>query len=76
MTNDCMIAQCVGFLSAGFETVELTLSCIAWDLAMNTEVQEKLIDDITKTAGELNYDTVQEIPFLDCVIKGKVINYN
>ena len=74
MTKECMVAQCVGFLLAGFETVQNTLSCISWDLATNPEAQDKLIEEVQECfakAGGLDYSSVQEIPYLDCVIKGK-----
>ena len=69
-----MVAQCMGFLLAGFETVQLTLSCMAWDLAQNQKSQEKLIQEVLsvlKESGQLDYDTVQKMPYLECAIKGK-----
>ena len=72
LTDDEIIAQCVVFLLAGYETSSNTLSFAAYYLAMNPDVQDKLRQEIEK-AVESNpdvnlYDLIQKIEYLDCVI--------
>ncbi|XP_054722245.1 cytochrome P450 3A19-like [Uloborus diversus] len=71
LTEDEMIAQCVSFFTAGFETTALTLSYVAYSLALNPDCQEKLIQEIDSAFEShkvMNYDAVRDMKYLDCVI--------
>ena len=46
MTETEMIAQSILFLAAGYDTTSLTVTYLAYCLALNPDVQEKLIEEI------------------------------
>lgn len=48
-----IIAQCVLFFLAGFETTASTLSYFAHCMALNPEVQEKLYEQIESVLGQV-----------------------
>ncbi|XP_016972471.1 cytochrome P450 9c1 [Drosophila rhopaloa] len=68
-----LLAQCVLFFSAGFETVATCLSFTSYELQVNPEVQDKLYDEILAVKEELgdkplDYDTLMGMKYLDCVV--------
>jgi cytochrome P450 len=46
LTNDEILSQAVLFLSAGYDTVERSLSFITYNLAINPEYQEELCEEV------------------------------
>ena len=72
LTDEEIVAQCVAFLLAGHETSMITLSTIAYHLALNPEVQEQLrkaIFQFTEENPEASlYEMSHSIEYLDCVI--------
>ncbi len=72
MTDDEILAQCIVYLIAGYETTSTVLILICYLLAMNPEKQQKLrneIDEIWKEADQLpDYDDYMSLPYLDNVI--------
>ncbi|XP_054166701.1 cytochrome P450 3A14-like [Oppia nitens] len=66
-----IMAQGWIFFIAGYETTATTLSFCIYELAVNPKVQEKLYEEI-KTAmdsnGEINYNVLTKLPFLDSVL--------
>ncbi|XP_017491557.1 PREDICTED: cytochrome P450 3A19-like [Rhagoletis zephyria] len=72
-----IIAQCLIFFIAGFETTATTLSMAAYFLALNPEVQERLYDELTEALDGLEVNSAEyfekvnsnQIPYLDAVIK-------
>ena len=73
LADDEIIAQSVIFLLAGFETSTNTLAFTLFLLATNPDIQEKLRTEIKEAmasgARKPLYDVVQNIEYLDCVIK-------
>ena len=73
LTDDEIVAQCVVFLLAGFETSSNTLGFTLYYLAVNPDVQDKLRieikDAIESHAKKPYYEVAQHIEYLDCVIK-------
>ncbi|CAE1256596.1 CYP3A [Acanthosepion pharaonis] len=67
LTDVEIIAQCMVFFLAGFETTASTLSFFAHSIAMNPDVQEKLYQEIKEKLGQEspNYDNVQKLTYLD-----------
>ncbi|XP_078377062.1 cytochrome P450 3A24-like [Oculina patagonica] len=73
LSDDEIVHQSIIFLLAGYETSSNTLSFTVYYLALNPDVQDKLRTEI-KEAMESNakkplYDVVQNMEYLDCVIK-------
>lgn len=73
-----MVANMFVFFAGGFETTASTLACCIYELAVNPEIQNKLRDEIqmTREREGLNYDTINNLPYLEMVICGKKINNN
>ncbi|XP_056016246.1 cytochrome P450 3A24-like isoform X2 [Ostrea edulis] len=59
------------FMVAGYETTATTLTFAAYCLATHLNYQEQLIAEIDSTIGQEtpDYDNIQKIEYLDCVIK-------
>ena len=71
------MAQAFAFLAAGFETSATTLSFALYELALHPEIQHRLRAEIlqvlNKHNGELTYDGIQEMSYLDRVVSGEGI---
>ncbi|EDW04984.1 probable cytochrome P450 6d5 [Drosophila grimshawi] len=65
-------AQMFIFFSAGYETTASTAAFTLYELAQNPDVLAKLMEDINQTLakhnGELNYDCIQAMKYLDLCI--------
>ena len=46
LTNSEVVADAVGFLTAGYETTSMTLTAATYLLALHTDVQERLASEI------------------------------
>nr|ATW72294.1 cytochrome p450 CYP3044A7 [Brachionus calyciflorus] len=72
LTNKEILSQSILFLLAGYETTSQTLSYIAYNLAMNPNDQEKLIQEVDDVLdrhdGKVNYESISEMHFMDNVI--------
>jgi len=59
-------------LTAGMDTTSTTLSRILWLLADRQDVQDKLREEFAlahETGKELDYDYLQNLPFLEAIIR-------
>ena len=67
--------QCYSFFIAGFETSASLLSFCLYELAKHGAVQDRLRGSIVaaldETDGQLSYDMVMALGYLDQVVKGK-----
>lgn len=74
MTVELMAAQCFLFFGAGFETSSNTLSFLVLELAHNKQIQSKAREEIVKVlkkhGGELTYEALKEMSYLDMVLLG------
>ncbi|CAL1290445.1 unnamed protein product [Larinioides sclopetarius] len=72
LSLDELVAQCVIFFLAGYDTTSSTLSLATYELALNPDVQEKvyqeIVDTLKEANGELTYDTLKSMKYLDCII--------
>ncbi|XP_054712374.1 cytochrome P450 3A8-like [Uloborus diversus] len=72
LSNIEVVAQCVLFFFAGFDAAASALSFIFYELALNPDVQEKLIDELDEALaasdGKVTYEAVQSMKLLDNVI--------
>lgn len=70
------MAQAFAFLAAGFETSATTLNFALYELALQPDIQERLRAEMRQVLGrhqgELTYDGMNEMPYLDMVISGVV----
>lgn len=72
-SDDELVAQCLLFFLAGFETSSTLLSFLGNELALSPDVQEKLCREIDETAermtnGKLTYELLSSMKYLDQVI--------
>ncbi|XP_023219451.1 uncharacterized protein LOC111621525 [Centruroides sculpturatus] len=71
MSSDEMMAQCTLFLFAGNETTTNTVAFVLYHMALYPEHQDKLlreVDEIWKTNGEMNFDVLNKMQYMDAVI--------
>ncbi|GFQ81774.1 cytochrome P450 3A8, partial [Trichonephila clavata] len=72
LSEDELVAQCVIFFLAGYDTTATALSYASYLLALNPEIQHKLFtemrDTVQGTKGELSYEAIQEMKYLDNVV--------
>lgn len=75
LTFNEFASQMYVFFEAGFETSSGTQTFALYELAFNPDVQDKLRDEIntvlTKYNGEIGYDAINEMDYLDRVVNGK-----
>lgn len=58
---------------AGFETTSSTICFTLYELAINKELQNRLrneIKEVLKKHGEISYNSLKEMEYLDMCIKG------
>ena len=71
LTNKSIVAQSVLFFFAGYDTTATLLTFVAYCLATNPEIQERVqeeVDEAVANHGGLTYDAVQDMPYLDRVM--------
>jgi cytochrome P450 family 6 len=70
--GDDFVGQAFIFLAAGFETSGITLSYALYEIALHSEIQNRLraeiMQAINKHNGQLTYDGIQEMDYLDMVV--------
>lgn len=74
-----VVGQCVIFFIAGYDTIATTLAFATYQLALNPEVQDRLRAEVDEalidTGGEMTYDSIQSMKYLDNVISETVRMY-
>lgn len=77
ITDLDIAAQAVVFFFAGFDGVSALMCLVAYELAVNPDIQSKLRDEINETYehcnGNVTYETVLRMKYLDMVISGQFL---
>ncbi|XP_044265598.1 cytochrome P450 6k1-like [Tribolium madens] len=71
-------AQALTFFSAGNDTTSLTITFALYELALNTDIQDRLRKDIRKqyeAHGDFTYEAIQEMKYLDMVLSETLRKY-
>lgn len=67
-----LIAQCLTFFAAGFETTASTLSFTLYEIAKNQEVQKKVHEEIDgflkRHNNQISYESLKELTYVDACI--------
>ena len=73
LTDEEVMAQCIIFIAAGYETTGNLLTFTAYLLAMNPDIQDRLVDEIKQYLAEhpdaSPYELSQDIAYLDMVVQ-------
>ncbi|KAJ2939788.1 hypothetical protein O0L34_g17980 [Tuta absoluta] len=70
-TMDELTGQVFIFFVAGFESSATAVTMTIHEITLNPDVQEKLYQEVKKfseTRGDLTYDNINELKYLDCVL--------
>ncbi|XP_067142451.1 cytochrome P450 3A8-like isoform X2 [Centruroides vittatus] len=79
LTRDEIISQCIMFFLVGFVTTAANINFIVYSLALNPECQENLAKELQEklqNKEELQYEDVQNLPYLDAVISETLRYYS
>lgn len=79
ITDEDITAQALVFLFAGFDSVSSSMTFMAYELALNPEIQERLRKEIDeageKCGGHLSYEDIKNMKYLDMVVSGNANQY-
>ncbi|KAK4875965.1 hypothetical protein RN001_012387 [Aquatica leii] len=70
LSDESMTAQALIFFNAGFETVSTAMSYAIYELAVHSDIQQKLFEEISEavTDKKITYDVLSAMKYLDCVV--------
>ncbi|KAI8442459.1 hypothetical protein MSG28_005961 [Choristoneura fumiferana] len=70
--DDMLVAQCLVFFGAGFETSAATMSFTLYELAKSPKALEKVLSEIDehmkKHDGKITYECVTDLPYLEACL--------
>lgn len=76
LTNEDITAQALIFFLGGFESVSHLMNFLSYELAVNPDIQQRLIEEIDETNdqcnGKLTYDILMKMKYLDMVMTGTI----
>jgi len=79
LTDDLLVAQALLFFFGGFDSIETLIMFAAYELALHPEVQQRLANELKNAAeknnGDLNYDVINQLEYLDMVISEALRKY-
>lgn len=74
LTNEDIVAQALIFIFGGFDSVSHLMNYLSYELAVNEEIQKKLINEVDETNeqcnGKLTYEALMKMKYLDMVVTG------
>lgn len=72
ITDLDITAQALIFFFAGFETISILMGFVAYELAVNEDIQDRLIQEIDdameESKGKVTYEAVHKMKYLDMVV--------
>nr|UZE89903.1 cytochrome P450 CYP9GK5 [Chrysoperla zastrowi sillemi]UZE89906.1 cytochrome P450 CYP9GK5 [Chrysoperla zastrowi sillemi] len=72
LDDDDIAAQAFLFFLGGFETTSILMCFTIFELALNPDIQERLLNEIQNTLsesnGEFSYDVVHKMKYLDMIV--------
>ena len=72
---DELAAQVFTFFIAGLESSSTTMSFCLYELSLNPDIQRRVQDEIDnvlqKHDGEITYEAIQQMEYLDKTVAGK-----
>jgi cytochrome P450 family 6 len=75
--GDDFVGLAFQFIAAGFETSGSTMAYVLYELALHPDIQNRLRAEImqvlNKHNGQLTYDGIQEMDYLEMVVSGEGI---
>lgn len=78
--QDFITANLFGMVLPGYETSEVTLSSCVYHLALNSDIQIKLWDEVNHViqgnGGQLTFDGVNQMEYLNAVVNGETIHFH
>lgn len=79
LEGDDFVAQCFIFMTAGFETTSSTMGFMLYELALHPALQHRvraeIRDVLAKHRGEVSYDAIQQMTYLDMVVSETLRKY-
>ncbi|XP_046964289.1 cytochrome P450 6B2-like [Vanessa cardui] len=70
--DNLLIGQCTLFFAAGFETTSTTISFLLYELAKSKDIQTRVLEEIDdyyqRHEGKIQYECVNEMPYLQACI--------
>lgn len=79
LTMNELTAQAFVFFLAGFETSSSTMTFALYELCVNSEMQDKLREEIRealkKGNGKFTYETIMEMSYMDKIVKETLRKY-
>ncbi|XP_034830081.1 cytochrome P450 6B1-like [Maniola hyperantus] len=79
LTNEVIAAQAFIFYVAGYETNATTMAYMMYELAMNPQIQEKLIAEVDEVLhrhnGKITYEIVGELTYMEKVLNETLRKY-
>lgn len=77
LTDDELAAQAFIFFFGGFETSSKTLSYILYELALNSNIQERAREEVQQVfqgnGHTFSYESLQKMTYLDQIINGELL---
>lgn len=73
-----MVSQAITFFIAGFETTSNALAFALYELCLRPDCQDQLRNEINDTfhaEGDITFDNIQKMKYLDMVLSGKFKKY-
>lgn len=74
ITDDDITAQALVFFIAGFDTASTLMTFICYELAVNPDIQKKLVEEIDRNAescsDDITFEALMGMKYLDMVISG------